>query len=398
MRFFLKVSWLFLSMGVGSVHAAGKASYLPIPQAARPQVITRGRPEPVPIAFVYRGGIAESPWAMSHELARRAAAAEFSSQVDTLGVEHVDTASEADRVFRDLAQRGYKVFFATDALHADAAARAAIADYDIKVEQAVIGETLINVRVFQIRHFEQAYLAGIIAAGHTSTRKLGIVATYPTPATMTEINAFALGAQSVDARINTRVVWIDSRSNPAIETSAAQLLVNRGVDVLLSTADSVTVAQFAERQTSRGYKSPRKISLIGWHINQRAWAPHAQVAAVTLNWYPFYKMAIKEAFDYLCTKTDTSRGYRYGAINVVDLSDALSRRAKTRLIEVQTGLSTDDFAVFRGPIHSREGAEVLPSDVVGDEVWRTHTKFLVQGVMVMRLPATNAAQNRWGRY
>ena len=130
----LKVSAFLLTLCVTLAHATASSPSQPIPQliaqpipqATRPQVITTGRPEPVPIAFIYRGAMADSPWAMSHELARKAVAAEFALRVETLAVERVDSASESDRGFRDLTRRGYKVFFATDALHADAAVRAAI--------------------------------------------------------------------------------------------------------------------------------------------------------------------------------------------------------------------------------------------------------------------------------
>ena len=357
-------------------HAAPSA-VPPAPTPTKPSAITTGRPEPVPIVFVYRDSVADSAWTLSHELARKAVEAEFGTRVSTIAVERVATASDADRVFRDLVTRGYKVIFATDPVHNDAAAKVAAADYDIKIEQAVSGQTLINTRVYEIRHFEQAYLAGIIAAGNSRSGKLGFIAAYASPATLAEINAFALGAQSVNKRISTQVVWVGSRSNPGADSTAAKTLINRGADVLIATTDSRAVAQVTERHRKR------KIGLIGWHADQSALAPRAHIASLALDWAPFYKAAVRESFAYMCTKTDTSRGYRDGAIKIVGLSKALSRVAKARLESVQTQLGRGEFQVFKGPLRSNSNTEMLADKTVADAAWRKSMNVLVRGVVVV---------------
>ncbi len=365
-----------------------------IPQATKPQRITTGRPEPVPIVFVYRGLIAQSTWARSHEAARKAITEEFSSRVQSIAVERVDTASDADRIFRELASRGYKVFFATDPLHADAAARVAAADYDVKVEQTVSGPILINMRTYAIRHVEQAYLAGIIAAGHTRSRKVGVVAPWAAPQSVAEVNAFALGAQSVDQRITTQVLWTGMRANAAVEIAAAQALTKRGADVLVATTDSSAVAQWVESKQ-------RRVRVIGWHVDQSSVAPRAQAAAVTLDWTPFYRTAVKESFDYWCTKSDTSRGFAEGAIKVVALSDAMSNAASTRLNKVQAALLRRDFEVFVGPLYSSTGAALLERGVVGDEAWQLAQRALLRAVTEISLPtllAASAQSVRWGKH
>lgn len=351
------------------------------PQATKPAATPTGRPEPVLIAFVYRDAVTESAWTQSHELARKAVDAEFGARVHTITVERVATAADSDRVFRDLATRGYKVIFATDAIHSDAAARMAAADYDIKIEQAMGAQELINMRVYSIRHFEQAYLAGIIAAGNSTTAKLGFIAATATPAARAEVNAFTLGAQSVNKRATTQLIWTGSRSDAVADASAAEALIKHGADVLVATTDSMAAAEVAQRRRKR---------IIGWHVDRSALAPHAHVATVALDWAPFYKTAIRESFDYLCTKADTSRGYREGAITVVGLSKSISNTAKARLARVQSELAVGTFQVFTGPIMTNSdgapSAVMLADKVVGDEAWRKSMKHLVRGVTVLTLP------------
>ncbi len=344
------------------------------PQPTKPAVAWTGRPEPVPIAFVYRDTVRDSAWTQSHELARKAVEAEFGSRVRTVVVERVASEADADKTFRDLAARGYKVFFATDPIHSEGAARVATADYDVKVEQASGARELINLRVYGIRHFEQTYLAGIIAAGNSRSSKLGFVAGAKTPGALAEINAFTLGAQSVNSRATTQVIWTGSMSDAAADARAAETLIKRGVDVLIATTDSTTVAQVAERRRKR---------VVGLHADRSAVAPHAHVATVALDWAPFYKTAVRESFDYLCTKTDTSRGYREGAIKVIGLTKSLSPAAKKRLDFVQAHLANGEFEVFTGPVRSSTNTVMLAERAIGDEPWRKSMNFLVRGVTVL---------------
>lgn len=308
-------------------YAAGAVPVAPTP--TKSAAITTGRPEPVPIAFVYRDRVGASALTASHELARLAIAKEFGARVATIAVENVATANDADRVFSELVARGYKVIFATDAVHATASAKVAAADYDIKVEQLMGKATLINVRNYEIRHVEQAYLAGVIAAGSSKSRKLGVIHASRTAAALLEIDAFERGAKSVDTRMKTLVLWSGSATETEADTRAAEALIKRGADVLLSMTETDATARVAEKRRKR---------VIGWHVDRASAAPRAQVAALVLDWLPFYRVAVNESFSYLCTKSDTSRGFSEGAIKIVGLANTLSPSARVRLDRVKREL------------------------------------------------------------
>ncbi len=352
--------------------ATGSVSTIPpAPVATKPSAITAGRPQAVPIAFVYRDGANASAWTISHERARHAIATEFGERISTITVENVATAAQADDVFDQLVARGYKVIFATDPVHASAAFRVAANDYDIKVEQAMGTQSLINLRTYEIRHVEQAYLAGVIAAGNSRSGKLGWVGAYESTAAIAELNAFTLGAQSVNPRAATQVIWTgshaDASTSGVIEVRAAEALIAAGAEVLLSNTGSIAVARVAARRGKR---------VIGWHADQSAEVqtrtqtsppgstPSAHAATVTIDWTPFYITAVKESFDYLCTKSDTSRGYREGAIKVVGLSTTTSTLAKTRLAQVQAALNRGEFEVLAGQSRSSANAYVRGAKVM----------------------------------
>jgi basic membrane protein A and related proteins len=82
-------------------------------------------------------------------------------------------------------------------------------------------------RTYDSRTYEDAYMAGIIAGGMTKTNTLGVVGSIPIPEVMRNINSFTLGAQSVNPKIKTKVVWVNTWFDPPKETEAAQSLINR---------------------------------------------------------------------------------------------------------------------------------------------------------------------------
>ena len=90
-------------------------------------------------------------------------------------------------------------------------------------------------------------MAGVIAGGMTKTNTLGCRGSIPIPEVIRNINAFTLGAQSVNPKIKTKVVWVNEWFDPPKETEAAQSLINGGADVLMQNTDSSAVLQTAEK-------------------------------------------------------------------------------------------------------------------------------------------------------
>ena len=62
----------------------------------------------------------------------------------------------------------------------------------------------------------------------------------------------------------------------------------------------------------RGSPQKKRKRVIGWQVDRASVASRAQVAAVVLDWLPFYRLAVNKSFSYVCTKSDTSRRLREG--------------------------------------------------------------------------------------
>ena len=78
----------------------------------------------------------------------------------------------------------------------------------------------------------------------TKTNKIGYIGGHPIPAIPVVINAFTLGARSVNPKVAVHVVWINTWEDPALESEAARGLLESGCDVLVSNLNtSLTVAR-----------------------------------------------------------------------------------------------------------------------------------------------------------
>ncbi len=95
--------------------------------------------------------------------------------------------------------------------------------------------------------WQTVYLGGIAAAKATTSDKLGFVAAFPIPQTIVNIDAFELGAQSVNPAITTTVVFTGAWCDPAMQAQATTSLLGQGVDVMTQHQDCTsTVIKTAE--------------------------------------------------------------------------------------------------------------------------------------------------------
>ena len=112
-------------------------------------------------------------------------------------------------------------------------------------------------------------MAGVVAGGMTKTNTLGVVGSVPIPEVIRNIDSFTMGAQSVNPKIKTKVVWVNEWFNPPKETEAAQSLINGGADVLMQNTDSSAVLQTAGKAGKYAF---------GWDSDMTAYAPNAHLA------------------------------------------------------------------------------------------------------------------------
>ncbi len=161
---------------------------------------------PLKIAFAYVGPVGDGGWTFAHDNGRKAVEKEFGDKVATSFVEKVPEAADAERVFRDMVGQGNKLIFGTTFGYMEPMLKVAPDAKDVKFEHATGYKTAENLRTYDSRTYEGAYMAGVIAGGMTKSNTLGVVGSIPIPEVIRNINSFTLGAQSVNPQITTKVV------------------------------------------------------------------------------------------------------------------------------------------------------------------------------------------------
>ena len=340
----------------------------PTPVADAPAAVTA----PLKIAFAYVGPVGDGGWSFAHDNARKAVQKEFGDKIDaSTYVESVPESADAERVLRDFVSQGAKMVFGTTFGYMESMVKVAADNPDVKFEHATGYKTAANLRTYDSRTYEGAYMAGVIAGGMTKTNTLGVVGSVPIPEVLRNINSFTLGAQSVNPKIQTKVVWVNEWFSPPKETEAATSLINGGADVLFQNTDSPAVLKTAQDKGKRAF---------GWDSDMTAYGPKAHLASAIINWTPYYSKAIKDALDGTWTTGQAWWGVKEGAIDLVSIADDVPAELKAKVEEVKAGLKDGTFHIWKGPLMDNTGKEVIAAGTVADDKFLGGVNFYVKGV------------------
>jgi len=344
------------------------------PEAAAPEAAPAAaapKAEPLKIAFAYVGPVGDGGWTFAHDNARKAVEKEFGDKIVTSFVENVPESADAERVIRDMASQGNKVIFGTTFGYMETMLKLAPEFKDVKFEHATGYKTADNMRTYDSRTYEGAYMAGLIAGKMSKTGTLGVVASVPIPEVIRNINSFTLGAQTSNPKIKTKVVWVNEWFNPPKETEAATSLINGGADVLFQNTDSPAVLKTAQDKGKRAF---------GWDSDMTAYGPKAHLASAVINWTPYYIKATKDALEGTWTTGGIWWGVKEGAIDLVSIAEDVPAETKAKVDEVKAGLKAGTFSIWKGPLVDNTGKTLLKDGEVADDKFLSGVNFYVKGV------------------
>ena len=303
--------------------------------------------DPVKMAGVYVGPPGDGGWTYAHDQGRKAVEKQFGDKVKTTFVENVPENADAERVIRDLASKGNKVIFTTSFGYMDSTLKVAKAFPKVEFYHATGFKSAPNVTIYNSRMYEPAFLAGMIA-GHVSKKGvLGFVASFPIPEVVRNINAYTMGARSVNPKITTKVVWVNTWFDPSKERQAAEALIGQGADVLLQNTDSSAVLQTAQ---------DKGVFAFGWDSDMTAYGPKAHLASAIEIWGGYYGKVTEAALAGKPLKTTVWGGIKEGMNDLVSLSAAVPDAAKKMVEEKKAAIKSGKLAVFTGPIKGSDGS------------------------------------------
>ncbi|WP_127529750.1 BMP family ABC transporter substrate-binding protein [Paenibacillus kobensis] len=320
------------------------------------------------VAFVYIGVPGDGGWTYQHDLGRKAVDEKFG--IKSTIVENVPEGPDAQRVFEELAQKN-DIVFGTSFGYMDAMVNAAAKYPNVKFAHATGYKTADNLSTYAGRGYQTGYLAGMAAGKMTKNNKIGYAAAFPIPEVIYTINAFALGAQSVNPDATVQVVWTNTWFDPAVERQAAVSLLDKGVDVLANYQDSPAGIQAA---------AERNVFGLGNDSDMNKYAPEHYLTNPTWNWAPYYIDQVQQVVDGTWKPSNYWGSIADGIADIAPFGTSVPQDVR-ELIEAKKKEITDGaYQVFTGPILDQDGKEkaaagaVLTDDDIHNMMW------FVQGV------------------
>ncbi len=346
--------------------AVAALAALPFQQAAAQTNVT-----PLKVAFVYVTPVGQAGWTYQHDLGRKEMERALGSAVQTTVVEDVAEGPDAERVMRDLASQGHQLIFATSFGYLEGALRVAAEFPAVRIEHAGGFKAATNLNTYNVRAYEARWLAGKLAAFNSKRGVAGYVAGFPVPEVVQGINAFTLGMRSVNPKATVRVLWLNTWFDPARERDAALTLVNQGADVLANHTASPAVATVAEQKGVR---------LIANQSDMSAFAPKAQLAAVTPRWGGYYTQVARDVIAGRWKVAPVWGGLRSGMVSLSAIDARLPARQTKALEAARRALAEGRSAIFAAPLVDQAGRVRLDNGALDDDAI-AKMDWLVQGVV-----------------
>ncbi len=333
------------------------------------------QPPPLKIGFVYVSPIGEAGWTYQHEQGRLAMQKALGDQVISTTVEGVAEGADSERVMRDLVAQGNRLVFATSFGYLEPTLRVAAENPGVRFEHAGGYKTAPNVNTYNARYYEARYLAGLLAGKTSKHGVAGYVAGFPVPEVVQGINAFTLGMREANPAARVVVVWLNTWFDPAREREAALTLINQGADVLTNHSGSSAVPQAAQ-----DHFRDKGVRAIAYQSDMRAFAPDAQLAAVTLHWGGYYTQVARAVLNGTWRPQPVWGGMKDGLVRLSAIRADVPAPVQALVEARRKAIVEGRFKPFTAPLVDNAGKVRLAQGAL-DDAAITSMNWFVRGVV-----------------
>jgi simple sugar transport system substrate-binding protein len=325
---------------------------------------------PLQVCFIYVGPEDDGGWSEMHDVARLAVEAEFGDRVETKFLPSVPEGPDAERAIENFARGGCGLIFTTSFGFMDPTAKVAAMYPDVKFEHATGFKTSENLSTYNARFYEGRYIAGQMAASISETGVAGYIGSFPIPEVIMGINAFMLGAQSVNPDFQVRIVWVNSWFDPGKEADAAKVLFDQGADIMLQHTDSPAAMQIAQE---------RGLHAVGQSADMLEFGPDAQITSIMDHWAPYYIARTQAVLDGTWTSHSIWWGLKEGLVDMAPYTN-VPEDVAAAAAATEARIASGEFHPFTGPIYKQDGTEVVPAGQVLDDASLLGQNYYVKGI------------------
>ena len=328
--------------------------------------------EPLKVGFVYLGPVTDGGWTQMHDVARKKLEAELGTAIKTTYIENVPETADSERVFRQLAADGNKLIFATSFGYMEPLQKVAKLFPDVKFEHVNGFKTATNISVYEPRFEEGFYLIGVLAGQMTKTNTLGFLGSFPIPSVIRDIDAMTLGAQSVNPKVTTKAIWVNTWYDPGKERQAADTLIAQGADVVAQNTDSPASIQAAQEKGTYAFSIDADMSSFG---------KKAQLSGSTEDWSGYYIAETKKVLDGTWTGNRRTRwGLKEGLVVMAPLNPDIPPAAVKVFEEKKAKLISGELNPFAGPIKDNSGKEMVAAGSIMPDKMHSSLNWYVEGI------------------
>ena len=326
--------------------------------------------EKLKVGFIYVGPIGDHGWSYQHDQGRLAVEKAFGDKVETSYVENVSEGPDAERAIERLAREGHGLIFTTSFGFMNPTVKVAKKFPNVKFEHATGYKRGKNVSTYSSRFYEGRYVIGQIAAKVSKSGTAGYIASFPIPEVVRGINAFLLGAQSVNPGFRLKIIWVNTWFDPGKEADAAKALVDQGADILTQHTDSPAPLLIA---------AERGVMAFGQASDMIRFAPKNQLTSIVDNWNDYYIARVKAVLDGTWESTDTWGGF---SADMVDMAPFTNLPADIVAAATATteAISSGKLHPFAGPIIKQDGSQAAADGETIDDGTLLGMNWYVRGI------------------
>lgn len=321
------------------------------------------------VGFVYVSPIGDAGYSYAHDVGRQAV--EAMDGVITSYVESVPEGPDSERVILNMARKGYDVIFATSFGYMDPMLKVAKQFPKVAFLHCSGFKMADNMSNYFGRIYQARYLSGIVAGSMTKSNVIGYAAAFPIPEVIRGINAFTLGAQSVNPDVTVRVVWTKTWYDPATEKEAAKSLLDVGADVIAQHQDSPGPQEAAQE---------KGVYSIGYNSDMSAFAPKSHMTAPVWNWGPYYTKVVEQVRKGTWKAESAWPGLKEGIVDLAPFGAMVPQNVQDKVNKEKADIIGGK-KIFTGPIKGQKGAVKIAGGVAATDIELLGMTWFVKGVV-----------------
>jgi simple sugar transport system substrate-binding protein/basic membrane protein A len=302
--------------------------------------------------------------------------------VTTLLADNVPETQQVTTVMQQMVDQGAKIIFATSygyQTYAYAFAKSHPSVLILHQGGTYAGKTFpANLGTYFGEAYDPVSLGGMAAGAATKTNKLGFVYAFPIPQTVDNVDAFELGALSVNPKAKTYTVATSEWCDPLKQKSAAAALLSEGADVLSQHQDcQSTVIQAAKAAGAK---------VVGYHYDAESLDPAGWLTGSVWDWAPLYESIIKTA------QAGKFTGSKYNAnfigtfksgdnpLTLAPFGSSVTKATQSKIVAEEAKLKSGG-SIFKGPIDCNNGKVLVPAGKTATPAQVNQFTCFVKGVV-----------------